>query len=123
MTPLPIFDKKNNRIELPGSFGQTKLVRQWLEKSHQPVRNGHQKNNFVGLKVGSINLSTSENAFADQVCRQTCRKEELKPKTIADQLTIQRNHVNQIAFTARGKLHDCLQTRGYQRASDILEWS
>lgn len=50
-------------------------------------------------------------------------QEELKPKAIADLLAIERNHVNQIAFTARRKLHDCLQTRGYQRASDILEGS
>jgi RNA polymerase sigma factor (sigma-70 family) len=50
-------------------------------------------------------------------------QEEQKPKAIADQLAIQRNHVNQIAFTARRKLHNCLQTRGYQRASDILEGS
>lgn len=46
-------------------------------------------------------------------------QEEYKPKDIADQLTILRNHVNQIAFTARRKLRDCLQAHGYQNVEDL----
>ncbi len=42
------------------------------------------------------------------------------PQSVADQLGITRNHVNQIAHTARRKLHDCLQRRGYQSIDDML---
>ncbi len=45
---------------------------------------------------------------------------QLTPQTIADQLDIERNYVNQLAFRARHKLRDCLEARGYQSVDDLL---
>jgi RNA polymerase sigma factor (sigma-70 family) len=47
-------------------------------------------------------------------------EEEQEPQVVADDLGLKRNYVNQIAFTARRRVRDCLQRRGYQSINDML---
>lgn len=45
---------------------------------------------------------------------------QLEPQMIAEQMDIERNYVNQLAFRARRKLRDCLKAHGYHSTDDLL---